>query len=381
MKDTASTVIGIAAALGVALGGGACKRGGGAGDKPGVARRPLRFPVEVVEVPARSVEYIIQAVGSVEAFERIQVTARVAGAVERVRFAEGTAVRAGSPLVEIEPERYRLSVQSTRAAADKARAALADAEAALRRRETAVQGSPGLIPGEELETFRTRVRTAAAEVAAAEAALAQAELNLRDAYVRAAVGGVIETRSVETGQYVQPGTVLATLVRRDPLLLRFAVLADEAAALKNGMTARFRERDSARDLSARVTHVGQAADVGSRMVTVTAEVARADAAGLRPGTFAEVTVPIGGMRAAPILPTTAIRPSERGFLAYVIDGDVARERVLKLGLRTADGQVEIRGGVSVGEKVVVRGGEALRDGAGVDVKPAIAGAAAGTARP
>ena len=67
-----------------------------------------------------------------------------------------------------------------------------------------------------------------------QAALAQAELNLRDAYVRAPVAGIIETRTVQTGQYVQPGTVLATLVRRDPLLLRFRCRRPRRRSLRAG---------------------------------------------------------------------------------------------------------------------------------------------------
>jgi multidrug efflux pump subunit AcrA (membrane-fusion protein) len=68
-----------------------------------------------------------------------------------------------------------------------------------------------------------------------------------------------------------------------------------------------------------------------------------------------------------VIPQTAVRPSERGFLAYIVEGDVARERELTLGLRTADGRVEVRSGVKPGEKLVIRGAEALQDGARVRV--------------
>jgi membrane fusion protein, multidrug efflux system len=68
-----------------------------------------------------------------------------------------------------------------------------------------------------------------------------------------------------------------------------------------------------------------------------------------------------------VIPQTAVRPSERGFLAYVIEGGVAKERVLTLGMRTADGRVEVTSGVRPGESLVVRGAEALRDGAAVVV--------------
>ena len=82
---------------------------------------------------------------------------------------------------------------------------------------------------------------------------------------------------------------------------------------------------------------------------------------------AQVTVPVGSTVEAPVIPQVAIRPSERGFLAFVVEGDVAHERELQLGLSTADGRVEVKSGVKVGEKLVVRGAEALRDGAKVRV--------------
>jgi membrane fusion protein (multidrug efflux system)/multidrug efflux system membrane fusion protein len=76
-----------------------------------------------------------------------------------------------------------------------------------------------------------------------------------------------------------------------------------------------------------------------------------------------VTVPIGEARTSPVVPQTAVRPSERGFLAFVVEDSTARERVLTLGLRTEDGRVEVKSGLSAGEMLVVRGAEALRDGA------------------
>jgi RND family efflux transporter MFP subunit len=330
----------------------------------------VRYPVEVTRVESRRVEYTVAAVGSVEAFERVQVTARVAGVVERVRFAEGERVRPGQMLVEVEPERYQIAVDSARATLEKTQAAMAVAEAGLARRQGAVAERPGLIPGEEIETWRTRVRTAAAEAAQARAALRQAELNLRDAYARAPSGGLIETRSVETGQYVQPGKVLATLVRREPLLVRFQVPEADAARLRPRMQARFRVRHDEREMSAKLVHVAQAAEGSARMVAVTAEVDDPRKDTLRPGAFAEVTVPVGATAEAAVIPQTAVRPSERGFLAFVVEAGVARERVLKLGMRTADGRVEVRAGLRPGETLVVRGAEALRDGATVRIDSA-----------
>jgi membrane fusion protein, multidrug efflux system len=354
--------------LGSCSNGDAKEAAGGAGrGGPRGGGHAMDFPVEVHPVESRNVEYSITAVGSLDAFERVAVTARVAGAVERVNFREGQMVGKGQTLVEIEPERYRIAVDAAQATINKALASKGEAEAGYARRQAASAKNPGLIRGEEIETWRTKVATAAAEVTQAQAALAGAKLNLRDAFVRAPVSGIIQTRTVETGQYVPVGTVLSTLMQRDPLLLRFQVPEGEAMPLKPGVVARFNVAEDATQHEARITHVAAAASQSSRMVDITANVLDANRPELRPGAFARVTIPIGSTRAAPVVPQTAIRPSEKGFLAYTVEGGVAHQRILSLGMRTADGQVEVKDGLRVGEMLVIRGAEALRDGAKVKV--------------
>lgn len=359
--------------------GGTRAAAGGRGPRAGGVN--MQFPVETVRVRDRDAVYTLNAVGSVEAFEKVQVTARVAGVVEKVQFAEGSRVAAGQVLVEIEPQRYTLAVASAQAAHSKAVAAKSDAEAGLKRRESVDRQNPGLIPGEEIEAWRTKVLVAAAEMAQTNAALNQAQLNLHDAFVRAPVPGVVQTRTVQTGQYVQPGSVMATLVRRDPLLLRFQVTEQDAVRLQPGVKAFFRVRDSDREYRARVIHVAASTEESTRMVAVTAEVIDKEKESLRSGSFAEVRVPVGGSRPLPVVPQTAIRPSEKGFLAFVVEDGKAVERILTPGMRTADGNVEVLSGLKAGDLLVVRGAEALSDGVPVRLAAAPPAAKKGEARP
>ena len=323
----------------------------------------MEYPVQVEPAAAGNVTYSVAGVGSVEAFEQVQVVSRVPGAVDTVRFKEGDAVGAGQVLVEIDPDRYRLTVEAAKAALQKAEAARQDAESGLSRRER----DPSLFPAEEVQTFSTRASVASADAAQAQAALQQAQLNLRDAFVRAPIAGVMETRSVQTGQYVTAGSTLATMVRREPLMVRLEVPEKDAASLKPGLPAKVEVTGEERDYSAILTHVAGAADEGSRMVAVTGRIDDPGRGALRPGAFAQVTIPVGEASGAPVIPQTAVRPSEKGFLAYVVEDGVARERVLTLGLRTATGDVQVLSGLQVGESVVVRGAEALRDGVRVRI--------------
>lgn len=329
-------------------------------------RGALSFAADVMPVEAKSVAYLVTAPGTIEAFERVQVTARVAGVVDRVAFSEGQEVKKGDALVVIDSERYRLAVNSAKAARDKADASVRDAEAMVARREGASDKNPGLIPGEELETFRTKSLTARADLEVATQALKTAELNLRDSSVRAPMEGVIQTRTIETGQYVQPGYVMATLLRSEPLLLRFQVEPREAPRIKPGAVASFTMRETLRSFTAHITLVAASADPTTHMVAVTGQVAdEGHKYWLRPGSFCDVTLDLGAQRDAPLIPRLAARATDHGYIAYVVEGDVARERALSLGMSTKDGWIEVRSGLAAGDLLVVRGAEALSDGAKV----------------
>ncbi len=340
--------------------------GSGSAGKGGKGK--LQFPVEVAKVEVHPVEYVVTAPGSIEAFEQVQITARVAGVIDHVRFAEGGTVKKGQVLASIDSERYQLVVSAAKVAVTRTEAALAGAEQDLARRVGASAAHPGLIPGEEIATFQTKVNLAKADAQGARESVKQAELNLRDSYARAPIAGVIQTRTVQTGQYVQVGTVLGTLLQRDPLLLRFLVAGEDAPRLKPGMAVSFRLRESQRTYPAKITLVSGNADPKSRLVPVTAEIDDTEHRyWLRPGAFCEVSVVVGNARLAPVIPQMAIRPNERGFLAFVVEGSVAHERILKLGMHTTEGTVEITDGLKGGELLVIRGAEPLTDGAGVHV--------------
>lgn len=356
----------------------ACDKKSDAGGPGASGKGKLAFPVEIAAVAAERVEYTVTAVGSVDAYERVQLTARVAGVVEHVRFSEGDVVKKGTVLVEIDPARYNLAVRRAKATLDRAQATEAEAKMNLARRDSVAAENEGVFSKEDIEGWRTRLRTSSAQAAEARAALDEANLNLRDAYVRAPIDGKMQTRTVQTGQFVQAGTVLGTALQRDPLLLRFSVPEADAPSLHAGMNARFRVTGNEHAHTAKITLVADASDPNTRMVPIVAEVDSEHKDTLRPGTFADVTVSIGTNEAAPVIPQTAIRPSERGFLAFVIENDIAQERVLTLGMRTADGRVEVRKGLSTGEKLVVRGAEPLKQGSPVKVGQGKPGAPAGS---
>lgn len=358
----------VALALAPAIG---CHRDTG---KPPPPTRSKAFPVQVAPVASHDVNYELTAVGSVEAFEKVAVSARVSGVIERVLFTEGDTVQKGQVLAEIDMDRYVLAARGAKAALERAEAARAEAEAGLARRKDVTDGAPGLIAGEEIEQWRAKVATLTADVQEKRVLLDQANLNLSQARVRAPVAGVVQTRDVHTGQYAQAGTLLATLLQRDPLLLRFRIPESDASHVNPNMLIRFTVRHMGESGTARIIHVAGAAGEASRMVEVAAKVLPQKNAHYRPGAFAEVTIPVDSHSGAAVIPASAVRPSEKGFLGYVIQDSHAKERRLTLGMRTADGKVEVKDGVSPGEPLVVRGAEALQDGVEVRIDTAASAA-------
>ena len=350
------------------LSAGCSKKSPAPAGPPGGKGQKTQFPVEVAPIALRGVNYVVTAPGTLQAFEQVEVTARVGGAVDKVAFTEGQTVKAGQTLAIIEVDRYQVAVEQAQAAVAKAKASQDQAQGELDRRQGATAQNPGLIPGEEIATFQTQVQTAKADVAAAKEAQKVAELNLRDAYVKAPIAGIIQTRTVQTGQYLTPGTILATLLQRDPLLLKFQVTEQDAPRMKPGMLVTMAFRESPRTYNAAITLVAGSADPASHLVPITAQVDEKEHKyWLRPGAFCDVTVPVGGTRQAAVIPELSIRASEKGFLTYVVDGTIARERVVSLGMHTGSGFVEVTQGLSAGDLLVVRGAEPLTDGASVKV--------------
>lgn len=371
MRPTHAVAPFLALALGVAaLGGSGCSSGSDeAGLKRPKAATKLQYPVQVAPVVVRQVQYNVMAPGSIDAFQQVQITSRVAGAVDKVAFVEGQTVKQGDPLVNIEVERFEVAVGQAKAALDKTIAAHKAAEAELARRQGAVAAHPGLVAGEEIEQYATSVASTQADADSAQQSLRVAQLNLRDANVRAPFAGVIQSRTVQAGQYLQPGTVLGTLLQRDPLLLRFPVTEADAPRVKTGMTAHVTLRESSRTYSANIILVAAAADPTTRLVQVTATVDDTDHKyWLRPGAFCDVNVPIGDARQGIVIPSLSVQPTEKGNVVYTVDaGNIAHLKNVTLGMHTPEGGVEITQGLAAGDVLVVRGFEPLSEGAPVQI--------------
>ena len=321
--------------------------------------------------------YRITAVGSLEPEEVVQVTAEVEGQVSQVRFQEGVRVTPGTVLALIDPDRYQLEAQRAEASYKRAVADAERARSELSRREALAKEQ--LVSAEDLTRARVEAERLQAEADATRAARDIAAQNVQRSRVRAPRGGVINTRTVETGRYVRGGDVLATIVDTSRLRLRFKVSDVESLRARSGQAVSFRIAALGNaEFRGEIYHVGQVADPATRQVEVLAWVRNPGV--LKPGFFAEVDLASETRANTIVVPERAVQASERGFVAYVVEEGKARLRPLQLGIRTADG-VEILSGLKPGDQVVVEGSDRLSDGIEVQAastpRPGADGAASG----
>ena len=338
--------------------GGAGGPGGGRGGRGGAA-----IPVKAGLVKVQQVTYSIQAVGSLEAEDMIQVTAELDGVLTEVKFREGDRVTKDTVIALIDPDRYQLEADRAEANYRRAVADGAQAAATLARREALAKEN--LLSAEDLNQTRTSNERSAADAAGAKAARDIAAQNLSRASVKPRHGGVIDKRLVDTGAFVRTGASIAALVDLSRLRLRFRVSETESLKVQKGQMAKFRVAATGdRDFTATVYHVGAVADPTSRQVEVLGWVQNPGA--LKPGFFAEVTLPSESKKDAIVVPETAIQASDRGFVAFVIVDGKAVVRQVDIGPRTGGGDVEILTGLNAGETIVFEGSDRIANGVAVN---------------
>lgn len=377
-------IAGAAMVAAIAAGAPACKSSSsgapaGGGAKPASVAPSRRYPVEIAVAKTEPLVARIEATGSVEAEDWVQVAAQVEGVLGPLAFNEGDRVSTTTALVAVDPERYRMAVAQKSAALDRALAELSDKQAGLVKRKALREKEPGWVPEEEITTWEAQVAQRNAEVAEARAALDLAKLDLERATIRPPIEGVIEKREATPGQYVKPGTVVASIVRTQPIRIRFSLREAESGFVQPGNPIEFTVPAYPSEVfRGEIFFVARSADPSTRRVEVMARNANADER-LKPGFFAQVSIERGTNADAILLPESALFATEDGFVGWVVEDGKARKRVVRIGVQTADGRTEVKEGIRAGETVVIKGAGSLLDG--VDVVVVEGGGGAPAAAP
>ncbi|EMT7666962.1 multidrug efflux RND transporter periplasmic adaptor subunit MtrC [Neisseria gonorrhoeae] len=221
----------LAAAVALAL--SSCGKADEAAQGGQPAGREAPAPVVgVVTVHPQTVALTVELPGRLESLRTADVRAQVGGIIQKRLFQEGSYVRAGQPLYQIDSSTYEAGLESARAQLATAQATLAKADADLARYKPLV--SADAISKQEYDAAVTAKRSAEAGVKAAQAAIKSAGINLNRSRITAPISGFIGQSKVSEGTLLNAGdtTVLATIRQTNPMYVNVTQSASEVMKLR-----------------------------------------------------------------------------------------------------------------------------------------------------
>ncbi len=318
--------------------------------------------VKVQDIVAKNVpwpaEYQATAAGS----RAVDVRARVQGIVEKRLYREGSYIKAGQVMFEIEPDQYK-------AAYDEAKAAFMNAEREWKR----------IRPLYKANAVSQRERdTALSNYESTKAALRQAEINLEYCTVIAPVSGYTSKEAVTAGNLVANNTLLTTVNQTDPMFIDFSISATErllrlqlereARLMTPAMglyDARIRLLDGRMyDKAGYIDFIDSQVQPTTGVISARAVFANADNT-IMPGQYVRVYMDGDVLIKAVLIPQTSVTITEDGTYVMVVgEKDIVKRTKVTLG-PFIDKDYLVLDGLKGGERIIVDGILKARDGAPV----------------
>jgi membrane fusion protein (multidrug efflux system) len=361
----------------IALGAPGCsKKEGPSGAAP---------EVYVADVVQKDVPVYLELVGQTKGSQDVEIRARVEGYLDRVAFTEGTFVKKGALLYQIDPKPLEAALAN-------ARANLATAQARLQKTNTDVTRLTPLakqqaVSQQELDNSLSAQDAARAQVDAMKAAVDKATLDLGYTHITSPIDGLVGTTQVKAGNLVGRGesTLLTTVSQTDPILFRAGVseaeylriakrvqeLGGQPAARKRAEVELLLADGTVLPHKGTLDSIERAVDPTTGTLAVQFKFPNPERL-VRPGQYGRARGVSETKAGALLVPQRAVTELQNLYsVAVVGEGNKVAFRNVKVGPRV-DGLWVIEDGLKPGEKVVVEGLQRLRDGAVVSPKPVAA---------
>jgi multidrug efflux system membrane fusion protein len=361
---------GVVAGFVLCAGLSACGKGGGAA-QPEVKA----IPVVVAAVEQRELPIVLNEVGTVESTGSVTIQSRVDGQIVKVFVADGQEVKAGAPLIQIDPEPLDIALRIARATLARDEATLANAKSKLERGRSLL--AQKFISQDAFTQLTTDLQFAQATVDADRATVDNAALQLSYATITAPVAGKIGHVSQQVGNMIRAvaQTPLVTLNVLDRVDVAFSIPQQQLELVRATLaTSQPQVRATTTGASGeRIETVGELTFIDNAADTLTGTIklrARFDnqSRALWPGAYVNVTLSLPVDGKAIVVPSVAIGDGPNGAYVFVVSESIAELRGVQVG-RASD-EWTIVTGVQPGEMVVVDGQSRLSPNARVQIFPA-----------
>lgn len=320
-----------------------------------VAMRPEIDPADYLIDQVHEVQktYVVEAVGTLKAESRTEISARVMAEIDKINVGAGDVVPEGKVLVELDRERLRRQISQAEANLAAAKAAVEQAADDLERAHQTRRINARAITDQQLNQLNYQWKAAQARQKAAEEAVAEANVMLDYTEIRAPKSGTVVDRLAEPGDTAQPGVPL--LVLYDPTSLRLEVPVMEHLAVKLHVGDKLDVHIDALDrkFPATIDEIVPQAEAASRSFLVKVKLPASP--DLFEGMYGRLEIP-AGVRRHLCLATAAIQSVGQLDFVQVVDaqGEHPERRFIKVGRLGMPGRVEVLSGLEAGEHVLVK---------------------------
>ncbi len=338
-----AAVVGVAA-IGLHLTGGL------RAEKSAVQEEKPLTPVYVTTVKAGRVYDSVEALGTANSTESVNITANVTDLLREIRFADGQTVKKGDVIAVLEHRELAAQLAASKARLQQEKRELARLEGLVRDKA---------VPRQDYDQRVTSLEITARELEEIEARIAYRT-------IVAPFDGTLGVRRISVGALVQPGEVITTLDDISSIKLDFTVPSAFLTTLAPGVPVEAEvDALAGRVFRGKIESVNTRIDPVTRSVLVRAVLPNPDAQ-LRPGLLMRVRL-IKREREALIVPEESILQRQQShFILVVAPDNKVEERQISIGARLP-GRAEVTRGLEAGERVIVRGMNRARHGETVNV--------------
>nr|WP_301311791.1 efflux RND transporter periplasmic adaptor subunit [Azospirillum lipoferum] len=352
---------------------------GQSADRPAKAAAPSQqqpVPVTVAPVTRQDVPLWLQGIGTVQAVSTVTIRSRVDGELQNAFFTEGQTIKAGDPLVQIDPRPFQATLDQATAKKAQDEAQLANAQRDLTRYEALAQRD--FSSRQQADTQKAEVAQLQAQIKGDQALIDNAQVQLGYTLIRSPIGGRAGFGLVDPGNIVHATDANGILVvtQTDPITVVFTLpedrLHDIVEAMARGTVAvSINSRDNQRHLKDGVLKViDNQVDPATGTIRMKALFPNADNA-LWPGEFVAAEVLLHTDHGALTVPSAAVQRGASGLYVYVVAAPDERVELRTVKAARLGPQIAvITDGLKEGERVVVSGQLKVQPGARVDARPA-----------
>lgn len=299
---------------------------------------------DAVIAKAVKLDQTIDASGTLQSNEEVQLQPEISGRITNIYFKEGTNVAKGTVLVKLFDGDIKAQIQKLQLQQDLSKTTLKRQENLLKINGISQQD----------------VDVTANQVSAYQADIEYNKIQLQKTEIRAPFSGTIGLRNVSEGAIVSTTTIMTTLQQIDPLKIDFAVPEKYRLAVKKGDIVSFKVAGDPDSYKGSIYAIDPKIDLATRTVKIRAILPNKGGK-LFPGSFVKMTILLKDIPNAIMVPTQAVIPGTRDKQVIVADSGRAKFVIVETGIRDKD-NVQITSGLEPGDTVIISGIQQLKPG-------------------